>query len=430
MGFLLDALEPSEMPLIEERLRRDPVLYRELAEAHEELLPLSKLCGYYDEDPPEGLAERTCRALWKRVDAEEEVSGTDVVLAETAPAAGKKSKTVLSDRDRRTPQNMSDHPGAPAADNKQTGKWPETCFGASMAATVISAPAPMHHAYQAPSDALRGERSLHVPSLSPKTKLPPREGGRYSTVRDWSISLAVGALLAVVAFPALQFVLERAIAVVYQTKMREIGESSNYLNQLHVGMKSTTSGNQTFKGFDPSDSTWHRIEYNTFSPAVSIPTLPELFTVSDKASPTSWSSLPEHSMVDSPLSNDPSSFPFDPATTFRRLPRSERNTFSDASLVSRRYANAEPDAFSGVFQAEKTSSSPPVALIQPAFWQAPPDIPQVSEMPKAWKQLIGGDNHFLIGGRPFPEAPRGQNILIDNGHVFFRNYPTKPVRLP
>jgi hypothetical protein len=65
VGYLLDALEPSEQELVEQQLAADPKLRRELELLHRSLDPLRADRGAFD--PPRGLCERTCRYVVERM---------------------------------------------------------------------------------------------------------------------------------------------------------------------------------------------------------------------------------------------------------------------------------------------------------------------------------------------------------------------------
>ncbi len=64
IGYLLDALEPSEHEQVESQLRRDPQLARELELLSHCLRPLAADKAHFE--PPTGLAERTCQAVHER----------------------------------------------------------------------------------------------------------------------------------------------------------------------------------------------------------------------------------------------------------------------------------------------------------------------------------------------------------------------------
>jgi len=59
LGYLLGSLEPDEVERVEEALRHDPQLQRELEVLHECFVPLEADAGHVD--PPAGLARRTCQ---------------------------------------------------------------------------------------------------------------------------------------------------------------------------------------------------------------------------------------------------------------------------------------------------------------------------------------------------------------------------------
>src|SRR5690349_5947548 len=65
VGYLLNALEPSEQEFVEQRLAADPQLQRDLETLHRSLEPLRADRGYFE--PPVGLCDRTCRFVVERM---------------------------------------------------------------------------------------------------------------------------------------------------------------------------------------------------------------------------------------------------------------------------------------------------------------------------------------------------------------------------
>jgi len=61
LGYVLGALDEDEHAQVEEALRRDPQLQREVELLHDSLDPLRAGEGAYE--PPVGLAARTCQTV-------------------------------------------------------------------------------------------------------------------------------------------------------------------------------------------------------------------------------------------------------------------------------------------------------------------------------------------------------------------------------
>ena len=70
LGYLLEALEPSEREAIEKRLEQDVELQRRLIRMREKLRPLWDV--ETEVEPPLGLAERTCRLVAEQAGRDEE----------------------------------------------------------------------------------------------------------------------------------------------------------------------------------------------------------------------------------------------------------------------------------------------------------------------------------------------------------------------
>lgn len=80
LGYLMEALEADERQRLEEALRRDPGLQRDLELLHESLEPLRADDAWFD--PPQNLASRTC----ERVMSQARVSPAAAVAPSESPA--------------------------------------------------------------------------------------------------------------------------------------------------------------------------------------------------------------------------------------------------------------------------------------------------------------------------------------------------------
>ena len=84
IGYLLDALDPSEQEIVEARLSRDPQLRRDLELVSRSLETLAVDKGHYE--PPVGLAHRTCQFVAVAAKA-----------APSAPVVGVASRWSMAD---------------------------------------------------------------------------------------------------------------------------------------------------------------------------------------------------------------------------------------------------------------------------------------------------------------------------------------------
>ena len=113
LGYLLGALEDSERESIEEQLRDNPKLLRELASARENLLPL--WVTQPDFVPPSGLVMRTCRYV-----ASHSEPRAKPAPARPAPAV---SADVATGKRAATPALQADPTSIAAASGNPVGYW-------------------------------------------------------------------------------------------------------------------------------------------------------------------------------------------------------------------------------------------------------------------------------------------------------------------
>lgn len=349
-GYLLDALEPSETMPLEKRLVKDPALRQELTEARQELMPLSMLCGYYDEEPPEGLADRTCHNLWACLDAEEETDRE--IEAVTFPFAAQPiiQKEVV-------PKKIA----AGVAD--------------SVFVKAVSVPPAVS---RPPSAASASEISAVTAAARPKSRMvndSPRFGRSYNLL----LSLTLGGILALAAFPALLFVKNRVVAFVFQHVARDIGEGYGYINQIQNFTGSPEIVEKP-RGFDPNKATWHQLDYASVDPAIRFN--PVALAMQD-APPPVWSD--DHG-------ND---------AGLLLAQAAENDSPHDSELAS--------------FDTMEFARVPLLEHVR-----APG-----SGIPVAWHSQIGAENNLLVGCRQGPEIIRGQNVMLRDNHLFLRNFPLK-----
>lgn len=106
LGYLMNALEDSEMSSIERELLRQPELRKQLAEIQQEISPLA--CVGESSEPPHQLARRTCDKIWAVKDKEElyrSERGTPVTDASQSAFV---SMPVLPFQER-VPRRVSEH---------------------------------------------------------------------------------------------------------------------------------------------------------------------------------------------------------------------------------------------------------------------------------------------------------------------------------
>lgn len=224
LGYLMNALDEDELVRVERELLRRPKLRSELATLQKELSPLTSI----DEpvDPPRHLARRTCDRLWAVVDRTEKTG--HVVrpnFPESAPVVALSSAFPF------------DHaPVPPPA--------PAEVF------TVLSPKVPADMASDVPARRLtrRNDRSA---SSEPKYRRDARTSaharrtgarsgarGRRGRWTDILASIGVGILIAIIAFPAVNFAKNRARVLITQNKIRRFQQGTGVYAQLQRGIES------------------------------------------------------------------------------------------------------------------------------------------------------------------------------------------------
>ncbi len=190
LGYLIGALEEHEQSRLKIELDRSESLRDELTVVRNELQPLENYLKYSERSfvPPPGLAQRTCRSIWDRIDS----PGRGPEVRKELP--GSRSPIVVQEAD---PFPKPDRQQQPVADSP------------------------------------RAETRKTLKSL-PRISGDSRWAGAPSSwhLSDVFASLSVVVILAMVLFPAIQFVREQAKINYCQNVMRKIGENSAFSAQL------------------------------------------------------------------------------------------------------------------------------------------------------------------------------------------------------
>ena len=222
LGYLMDALDDNDNDGVEHELLRNPLLREELTRLRKELVPLA-IASREEYMPPLGLAERTCARIWAEVDRpygnfdERNVS------------------TVTFNRFRMLDEILTDSPSC------QYCPPPLVSHSESCAGPLV--PARLHPC----------EHSLTTVSVD----MRPDVSGDGWRLADLVASIAVGVLIAVVAFPAINFAKHRAETMIQQSRMKDLGQSVG-LYALLDG-KPDNDDEMTPNGINLAASAWREV---------------------------------------------------------------------------------------------------------------------------------------------------------------------------
>jgi hypothetical protein len=356
-----------------------------------DLVPLSALCGYYEDEPPKGLAERTCSNIWAIVDGEKSAARNNVeiesvrlsipvqqnvsrvpdnimfadsiaksidgaTMPTTAMSVTKLVDEIVSDK-----SNNADS-------NTKNEILPIKKIANAAKPTIVTRSSDVTNGND-------GVTSVKFPSQE-RRPVAVEEQTRRQRSFNFVLSLSLGCILALAAFPVLSFVKDRVIGFVFQRVVRDIGEGYGLINQIQ-NVAVVPEIVEKPQGYDPKKATWHEVEYATSEPSPSFnPSLnqqtfnPVALAMQDTPPPVKI----QHSTTNAILTNN------------------------DSLLEQAEFTNI-PN-----LQNVRTPSN---------------------GIPAEWQRQINGENNLLVGCSQKPEIIRGQNVLIRDNHLFLRNYPIK-----
>lgn len=197
LGYLMNALEDDETALVERELLRHPEYRELLAELEEEISPLAALYGNID--PPHNLAARTCSRIWAL--AEQEAELYDETEAPTI--AGPHFGTDIFEQEVFRPEKTQ------CLEEILSVSPRESVEGVSPVKRLIRR--------------AKVKRSRQAASKS-EPGAPQKHRGRLF---DLAASVAVGVLIAVIAFPAVHFARNRAQMLLTDLKLRNLNQQQS-----------------------------------------------------------------------------------------------------------------------------------------------------------------------------------------------------------
>ncbi len=223
LGYLMNALEDDEMALVQRELLRCPRVRERLAELEKEISPLAVLYGSVE--PPSGLANRTCTNIWSLADWESAEEGQEVDPASVP-----------------SPHFDSTSP--------EHGVWNQEKTRGLEEILAVSPRAAIDETGETKRLVRRTTRSRQSIKVAPKTEKTP-VCHRRSRLFDLAASVTVGVLIAVIAFPALQYARYRVETMITEGKLRKLNQhyspvaDDSYIAASQEDIPSTVSLNQS-----------------------------------------------------------------------------------------------------------------------------------------------------------------------------------------
>lgn len=271
LGYLLSALDESESAAFDREVATSDSLHSELNKIASELQPLSILRGYYEdaENAPSKLTdqltgtltERTCARIWNTLDAEspETENHAKNPTVENSDATFHESLLALAENF--TAENFVAETCAPEIPEiiaqeiivEIVEKQEEKNVAASEKVPVKSPEKPASTKTPALNDLRqRSRRKLQTDKKNSEQNNSP------STTASILLSIAIGALIAVILFPVLNFVKDKVVMRVAQVFM--LGAEDNLEKYKKSQEKSfETNSRENVGSFLTAHTQWHLI---------------------------------------------------------------------------------------------------------------------------------------------------------------------------
>lgn len=420
LGYLMNALDEDELAQIERELLRQPQMRRELAELQEELSPLSFV--YESVDPPEDLAQRTCDRIWAAVDKEQQFS--DCLAAPVIPDRIV-AMTIPIHNNRPTPR----HTSVPPQDIKEgEAARPEPVAvldeiksvsgSVSMPLADVPVDAVVH---SCKDESLRQMDSVQISSLQTSVSPLPakrlrrlassqsanaesmsksvakhenrrrsagrrnafdRETAGKSDKRHWGNvlnSVGLGILLALIAFPAVNYARNQTRTIVTQHKIKELSQGAG-VYAAHLQGQPNSEIVEASQGINLAKSDWQEVIPSRI-PILSIGNQSQIHLVSTQ------NSLQSGSQSGMPLFSD-------------AIPHLDLVGVSLKDVDRQIILGQEPD---------------------------PSEQIELDPRSLAYQTLLSSVGQTVsfneTNSAPAVQSAYGQNILFQNGRVFFRVLP-------
>ncbi|MDR2704758.1 MAG: hypothetical protein LBC02_03165 [Planctomycetaceae bacterium] len=271
LGYLMNALEDDEIAHVEQNLLCQPALRTELATLQKELSPLTYV--YESVDPPHHLAERTCTRIWEHLDRTEQKEKyfhempLGSVFSMTIPTSHSDDDSVLVNHSavNNSVVNRSVIDTEPSGDHRSdVSKVLEKILTVSACQPTI--PATTEDSEHSNSKRLirRSPRSRkHSDSREYSEVSTPNPVKKNRRWFDFSMSIAAGILIAVIAFPVINYVKNQTQDYLTQSKIHEINKSIDHYTQLQ-GRPESPAPTENSSPINLTQSGWQELKPTQF----------------------------------------------------------------------------------------------------------------------------------------------------------------------
>jgi hypothetical protein len=283
LGYLMNALEDDEIAVVEMDLLLQPRLRAELAALQKELSPLTYV--YESVDAPRNLAKRTCNKIWAQFDKEEHHRHFPTIV-QKSPSVISPSVISMTIKDsyfeepntvsQHSTMNISDRSAvleeiltvSPQAVSRQYDPMtsPEIFVSDASAQKRLVRRSPQFNSFLESSDdqnfSSATNNQLTVSNSNPSNPTTPAiQTSRNKTISssssgtkrkrrkrwvDITVSVAVGILIAFIAFPIINFAKNRMQHSIVKNTMQEINQSIGNYSQIHGTTGEIVSAGQGF----------------------------------------------------------------------------------------------------------------------------------------------------------------------------------------
>ncbi len=260
----MNALDDDEIGDVERNLLRNPSLREELELLRKEILPLTAV-SREEFLPPLGLADRTCARIWTSVDHPHEqfverkaasiYAGRfrmlDEILAVSPKADEFQISTVINFDHFPVSSPPSETPASPSTLSSSVDTIPN-----SSCVRMPGRQVPKTQADRRTDTVSR--RSL--PKVSGDMRPDVSQGGWR--LADLVASVAVGILIAVIAFPAINFARHRTETMVTQSRLKEFGQAASFYTQLEGRTETENDAPTSSQSINLASSSWRKVDPN------------------------------------------------------------------------------------------------------------------------------------------------------------------------
>ena len=244
MGYLLEALEPEESAKVDAELQINEDLRNDLASLYREISPMNELVDHHE--PPVGLAKRTCRNIWAKIDSSQTPHISNSVHSPHFSEKKRKITVVVSHNDQhQNDQHQEEITGFPHQSSVLETKQKSEDLNPDVTIPLSQALLLTTDKPRKPNEILRRVDHPATTPVEPHLFLedsliiakrhPPKHYGNKSnaepkvvrpwTTRDVVASLLIGLAAAVMLFPIVQMGINGVYSRIVRQKIQNVAKS-------------------------------------------------------------------------------------------------------------------------------------------------------------------------------------------------------------